>query len=487
MDDYFQPDITNPGNYEKSRVLLDELEEYYGRVLSAAGLNTADPISANMGYFNNSSRIIVDSPRLGKTYVFVTRPNMNFRAKTNIYKARAFNYLTSSKLGITLARMLQYPSIASTVNFGGIKDLSWGATSGRANGISLVGTAGCGIVGGIGGKDPTDEDTIERNGMSYPLSKTNFLPMLTNACTETGNGKDLILDTEETEGDYSGNKLTYGSGLDESMGPGEITLTFDDFYGSPIMNLLILWVYYIHYVAKGIVTPERAYICNRIIDYSCSIYVFMLDTDQQTILRWTKYCGCFPRSIPFGQIMHTHEINLQALSQIQIPFAYNFACPMDPVVLQEFNMIAEPALLIRKPGWTDDPEDKTKNPFALANHRISFEQAMEFFYKYPPNINDTDYKQVPKPLISAAKFKSGKADGLTDQFGPTINSNGGEYQLRNNVNGWSGEAASVGAGIPTEEKDSIMLWPNKYFGTSFHQYGYGRMPYIADGNKLVFI
>ena len=142
--------------------------------------------------------------------------------------------------------------------------------------------------------------------------------------------------------------MVYGAGIDDTMGPGEITLSFDDLYGSPVMNMMILWVYYIHYVTKGICVPRFNYIINRIIDYTCSIYIFMLDTDQRTIIRWIKYTGCFPKSIPFGQILHTKEPNLQALSQIQIPFQYNFASPMDPAVLAEFNMLAEPALLERK-------------------------------------------------------------------------------------------------------------------------------------------
>ena len=109
--------------YTRDDVLLKELETYYSYVLDNANLNYSNPITANMCYFNNTGKVIVDGPKVGRTFVFITKPNMNFSSYENIQKARMFNYLTSSKMGTTLARMLMYPKIAGDINYGGYPEV----------------------------------------------------------------------------------------------------------------------------------------------------------------------------------------------------------------------------------------------------------------------------------------------------------------------------------------------------------------------------
>ena len=464
--------------------LLDELETYYSYVLDSSHLNMADPIAANIGYFNNSGKVWIDGPKLGRTLIYVTRPNMNFQSSDNILKCRAFNYILSSKLGITLARQLMFSPLAGKVNYGGYSELDMTKTGGLVAPTTFESTdsngnksSAIGFDNYVGGME------VVQSKMGYDLDNTNFITLLTNTCTETSNAKDLILDVDETEGDYSGNRLVYGAGLDESTGPGEITLTFDDLYGSPVMNLMILWVYYIHYVSKGICTPHYEYLINRIIDYTCSIYVFMLDTDQQTILRWVKYGGCFPKSIPFGQILHTKEPNLQALSQIQIPFQYNFACPMDPLVLAEFNMIAEPAFLSRKnsDGKTVEQYDQShlqdgKAYFARKNHVMDETTAWQFTNDFPPT-------NAPQKLLEAkGRFQSGinRAANLKDA------TPGNLYNTRPNDKGIVGSDKED----PTGDIGVSGFYGPKMFNRYYGQMSYDRNfshPYIVAGNKLMFL
>lgn len=466
-------EISVPYNSKTNSAMLDELESYYARVLDSNMMNLKSPETANIGFFNNSGKIFTDGPKVGRTLVYMTRPNLNFVSQRNITSCRAFSNLMSSKLGLTLARELMFSDLAGKINYGGYDDFNFIKTGAIINDILSLGDK----------ENPTYSDIITGandeyiagtniSKETYKICKSNFIPLITNTCTETGNAKDIILEVDETEGDYSGNRLVYGAGIDDTMGPGELTLTFEDLYGSPVMNMMILWIYYIHYVTKGICVPRFKYIINRIIDYTCSIYVFMLDTDQRTIIRWIKYTGCFPKSIPFGQILHTKEPNLQSLSQIQIPFQYNFASPMDPVVLTEFNMLSEPALLKREyNGYTlkNLRLINTANngrtgaaAFAGKNHNLTFKEGLDFMMAFTPSDDE-----IPDRL-----FKSSTKIQVADNVGNDISN-----MLRG---GLTDEVAD-------DDKnafDASLI--NRYHGMMDFRRNWGH-PYICEGNQLLFL
>ena len=58
---------------------LRRLNNLYGDALNAKGLNVADPFEANMFHYNKLGfKGNIDHPRVTKTYVFFTRPELNF-------------------------------------------------------------------------------------------------------------------------------------------------------------------------------------------------------------------------------------------------------------------------------------------------------------------------------------------------------------------------------------------------------------------------
>ena len=477
--------IITPASYDYSvdSKLLDELETYMSYVLDAASLNVADPISANVGFFNNSGKVFADPQKQGRTRIYITRPNLNLRSIGNVERSRILSYATSSRLGCTLARFLMYPSIVENISIGGLykqkaandnENLTY-----KSCGI-LKGTAWDGYVGGKGAlKGRGSEEAIETDGYSYAIDKTPFIPVLANLCTETSGGKDIILETESTDANFSGNHLVYGSGINESRGPGEITLNFEDIYGSPAFYMILMWVYYIHYVAKGICNPEQAYIVNRIIDYTCSIYIFTLDTDQKTIIRATRYTGAFPKMIPFANIMHSKEIDIQALSKFSIPFQYNHACPMDPILFREFNMIAECALTCRTgEGSTLNEygidEDRTKGAdyfFFGRNHIITEKEALYFRNTWNP-------PKVPTKLLTP----SYGFERATDQERYATEAGLDADKLFGDTSDVDfGKRTSL-AGFNDFQESQI----GSYRGNLGDVYNY-RSPYIVDGNKLMYL
>lgn len=487
-------------NYTPNDSLLNEMETLYSYILDNIGLNQADPIAAAICYFNHSGRIYPDPPKVGRTRIFMTRPNLNLRSPGNIDRCRILSYATANKIGTTVARFLMYPSIVNHISFGGLYcdteklNCTWKDTG------TMVGTAWDGCVGRIGVRPSSDErsrynikmglygnmgnseDVIAQTGYSYHIDETPFIPLVSNLCTDSGSGKDIVLETEQTDPNFSGNHLVYGSGINESKGPGEITLSFEDIYGSPMFYMILLWVYYIHYVAKGICNPEQGYIVNRIIDYTCSIYIFMLDTDQKTIVRATKYTGCFPKSIPFGNIMHSKEIDFQSLAKISVPFQYNFCSAMDPLIFREFNMIAECALTNRpgSGGYNSDYDiDESRKDEIISsskffygkNHNLSLKDALYFRNTWLPT-------SVPLKLLNP-QIAIGRATDIEP------------------YNSYTGMDANKLFGDTSDIDQGKNL--NLGGHQAFEHYQIGdyrgylgdvinyRTPYIVDGNKLMYL
>jgi hypothetical protein len=271
------------------------------------------------------------------------------------------------------------------------------------------------------------------------------MPLLSNTCVSTGSSKDIILDTVETEPNFSGDRLKYANGIDESLSVGELHCEFEDLYYSPIMIIFFLWIMYMHYVSKAICDPEYNYMVYRIIDYSCSIYVFMLGTDNQTVIRWIKYGGCFPINIPFNAIQHSKEMNNEALRNIGIDFVYNFMCAMDPVTLTEFNILSGPSIYHRLKQ--NGQKDALRINEFIGGHHLTLAYAAKLLTTYPPKNNS-----LPKKLIYPMNTSIKTPTGYEDPTGrDTLNP-----FLINRANG-------------------VII--NNFYG----------VPYIAEGNKLMFI
>ena len=305
-----------------------ELYSLYANVLNANGMNLLDPYVGYMTHFNKLQRLNIDPPYLGKSYVFITRPDLNFwRNPTGIQNVETvdlFQYFSKLNIGVSVMPWLMFPDHMN-LEFKKINGEFERTTRNRIGLIDLGSYS-----------DP--------NSFGYN-SFTPFIPLLSNTCVSTSGGQDISLSTEITEGDLHGNKLQYAKGADESFEPGEITLDFLDINGLAVMHMMNLWVNYIHYLTKDIVKTWEAYIMYRIIDYTCSIYVFETDRDNTTILRWAKYTGCFPKSVPLGNVQHNMETQVDKLKNISVPFAYNRCEINKPATLMDFNFLMNKFLL----------------------------------------------------------------------------------------------------------------------------------------------
>ena len=88
---------------------LRKLNNLYGDALNAKGLNVANPFEANMFHYNKLGfKGNIDHPRVSKTYVFFTRPELNFSFE-NISSVPFFKWLYAQDIGKMIMAALTDP------------------------------------------------------------------------------------------------------------------------------------------------------------------------------------------------------------------------------------------------------------------------------------------------------------------------------------------------------------------------------------------
>lgn len=175
----------------------------------------------------------------------------------------------------------------------------------------------------------------------FMASDSPFIIPLTNSLMSISGFPDFILDTETTSGGFYGEDQAFVRGSEMNMKAIDIELTFRDIQGGIIAAIFILWTRYMALVARGNVVAYPEDIVDRRINYSCSIYRFVLDPSMRFITKWAKCTGCFPQSFPIGNFFNIGEREhyLHASEQFSIPFKVNNFEAMDPMILREFNKV----------------------------------------------------------------------------------------------------------------------------------------------------
>lgn len=432
---------------------LRKLNNLYGDALNAKGLNVADPFEANMFHYNKLGfKGNIDHPRVSKTYVFFTRPELNFSFE-NISSVPFFKWLYAQDIGKMIMAALtdpEYfinaPTAFNAANFDGkefesilstFKDNMKSYEKTMADSSPEDGFAKYGLDSTNGqdfsgldsnGEDDADDvanlqavnldaigmdenalqilaknsdalqsqytefyksvsttlatalayangrdengtnnkyiQTLEENnlfqakssifgGEDY-LNTTPFIPLLSNIVTSLDGAKDFNLDLYNYEEDEHGTSLSVATGMDTVWKEGDFSTQIEDIIYSPGALLFMVWLLYIHYVSRGYIMPTREHITERILDYTCSAYIFVIGEDGRRIDRFGKFTGCFPTSFPLSQqLLHNNQIDPDMLHKFSVSWHFNRYTPMDPQIFTDFNFISQTEWLIKlkDPLW----------------------------------------------------------------------------------------------------------------------------------------
>lgn len=208
---------------------------------------------------------------------------------------------------------------------------------------------------------------LKANHNSAAYDKFNFtspfIPLLGNTCKSLTGAKALSLENYAyEEDDFSGN-LQVPTGMDSLWGSGSLTAAFDDIAYGPDTLLFLLWIFYIHYVSRGYIATTRTHVMERILDYTCSIYVFVIGSNGRTIERFCKYTGCYPTTLNVdSQVDFSDQPDTEMLKKVQVGFNYNRYEVMNPEIFTDFNYLSESEWLFKAKNWKS-MYDRTINPF----------------------------------------------------------------------------------------------------------------------------
>lgn len=185
---------------------------------------------------------------------------------------------------------------------------------------------------------------------------TPFIPLLGNTCVSVDGAKDASMNTHTYEEDKYSSNMTVATGFDEMWSSGSLSTSFEDLAYSPVALMMMCWLFYIHYVSRGYICTTKDHIQARVLDYTCSIYVFVLGDDGRRIERWAKYTGCYPTNFPFSQqILHDIAAEPNMLQKFSITWNFNRYEPMNPEVFTDFNFLSESEWLCKlKPAFWEN-------------------------------------------------------------------------------------------------------------------------------------
>lgn len=174
-------------------------------------------------------------------------------------------------------------------------------------------------------------------------SDSPFNVPLSNMLIGISGWPDYNVDYETSETGYFSESMTLARGSDEGRRNYDLSCTFRDIQGGYLMAYFYYWLRAMSLQMHGTIVAypeERA--SNRL-NYTCSIYRFVMDPSMRTITKWAKATGCFPTSIPIGEIFNygPGDSFINTSQQFTIPFKATVINYMDPRHLQAFNILVK--------------------------------------------------------------------------------------------------------------------------------------------------
>ena len=124
----------------------------------------------------------------------------------------------------------------------------------------------------------------------------------------------------------------------DSLSNNTVTLTFHDDRKGTVMRMMYMWLRYMEDIRQGIIEPSKASIQNFVLDYTCSIYIFITDETNKNLVYWFKLNGCFPKGRSYDFLNVTLP-DMNDRGDISIPFKVTIPEDMNISILSEFNYL----------------------------------------------------------------------------------------------------------------------------------------------------
>ena len=174
-------------------------------------------------------------------------------------------------------------------------------------------------------------------------SDSPFNVPMSNMLVGVSGWPDFSVEYETTESGYFSEDMTLVRGSDWGRRTYDLSCTFRDIQGGYMMAYFYYWLIAMTLQMDGtIVAYPDDRDANRL-NYTCSIYRFVMDPSMRTITKWAKATGCYPVSIPIGDVFNfgPGDSFIHTSQQFTIPFKANNVKYMDPRHLAAFNTLVQ--------------------------------------------------------------------------------------------------------------------------------------------------
>lgn len=173
--------------------------------------------------------------------------------------------------------------------------------------------------------------------------ETPFNVPLSNMLVGMSGWPDFNVEYETTEPGYFMEDMTLVRGSDWGRRTYDISCTFRDIQGGYLMAYIYYWLAAMALQMDGTIVPYPADREANRLNYTCSIYRFILDPSMRTITKWSKATGCYPASVPIGDVFNfgPGDSFVHTSQQFTVPFKANHIRYMDPIQLQNFNTLVK--------------------------------------------------------------------------------------------------------------------------------------------------
>jgi hypothetical protein len=166
---------------------------------------------------------------------------------------------------------------------------------------------------------------------------------LSNMLVGISGWPDFNVEYETTQSGYYSEDMTMVRGSDWGRRTYDLSCTFRDIQGGYLMAYFYYWLIAMTLQMDGtIVAYGEDRDANRL-NYTVSIYRLVLDPSMTTITKWAKATGCFPVSVPIGDVFNfgPGDSFIHTSQQFTIPFKTNNIRYMDPRHLAQFNTLVK--------------------------------------------------------------------------------------------------------------------------------------------------
>lgn len=166
-----------------------------------------------------------------------------------------------------------------------------------------------------------------------------FIPLLSNSLISLSGWPDLQVPVYETPNGLFNQRHSHVDGVTNEYETFDLNMVFKNTRGSPILYLLLVWIYYQTYVYQGLLNPYLDMVIENEMDYTTRIYRLITDDRNKYLTHIACTGAAFPTSSPVGTIFdfNAEKPYLDSITDLNYQFKCSGFMFDEDILKLEFN------------------------------------------------------------------------------------------------------------------------------------------------------